>query len=171
MKRLWLMLVLAGCGEAPDLNDLECVGSDDLTCPTGYWCDHWGTQVSTCRDASKIGPPDLALEGVGLEKGAATGSSVLLSPKNGKTVYLRLRNRSTNEAFRPEVEVTAPTCTRLDKQTLRIVASIDPGASYEDGLTFIRPDPGCPSPATATVTMRLSGKAFTGTFGVEIAPD
>ncbi len=157
--------VSSACGEEPDLTYLNCVGADDLTCPSGFWCARRGESVSWCVDAAKSPPPSLGFVGVGRTRGSYQ-PEVELPAKGLTRFWVALQNLAGTRAQAPEVAFTAPACLHLDK-SLRITDHLKPGEQYEDGI-YAYPDPGCASPADVQVVMTLEGRSFTGGFRVSL---
>jgi hypothetical protein len=167
MKRALALVLFAGC--TPDLTNLDCATSDDLTCPTGYWCQEHSSDFSTCADISRVPIPDFTLDAIG-SMALPQGTLLTLVGGMNNTVFVRVHNLSTRDAETLIVTLTASSCTGLDGAGIDITDAIAAGGTYEFALPFIMPDVSCGADGTGNVYMLTEGKQFSSPFQVSVSP-
>ncbi len=167
MKRALALLLFAGC--TPDLTNLDCATGDDLTCPTGYWCQEHSSAFSTCADISRVPIPDFTLDAIG-SMALPQGTMLTLVGGMDNTVFVRVRNLSTRDAETLIITITADPCTGLDGAGVDITDPIAAGGTYEQSFPFIMADASCGTDGTGNVFMLTEGKQFVSSFQVSVSP-
>lgn len=163
MKALVILCALAGCA-AKSIDEIEIACNSDGDCPDGAWCDlRYNTNV--CRSLDGSSPPLIVYEGFVVDDNVVSTISV---PRATLTFHsFRLRNDGSQTYV--EVEVDAPACVDADSLVRSDGELVDEGTSLDADFT-VRPEAGCPSPATLTINVVASDRPFTFTSMISIAP-
>jgi hypothetical protein len=163
VKALVLLLALGGCA-AKSIDEIEIACNADGDCPDGAWCDlRYNTNV--CRSLDSSSPPLIVYEGFVVDENLVPMISV---PAKTLTFHsFRLRNDGSQTYV--EVEVDAPACVDADSLVRSDGELLDEGKALDADFT-VRPEAGCPSPATLTINVNASDRPFTFTAMISITP-
>ncbi len=139
-------IALAVCSCLGTVDNIPCDTS--ANCPTGYFCSSGGT----CNGHPEAAPK-VSFDGVRpkYSSGPFTGSVTIPASSVYSEVELQFSNGG-GYAMLGEITLDGPACLHVGSQARQLDNG---GSSFTVSATFGKVDPGCPSPATVTVTTHI----------------
>jgi hypothetical protein len=163
MKAFVVIAGLAGCA-ATSIDQVGIACAQDSDCPAETWCD-LRFRDNVCRELSAIQPPKIVFDGLLLNDQIV---STLTVPTHTVTFH-EFRVHDEGSETDAVFVITAPECVDASSSTRSDGELIRAGATFDGEFTTF-PDPGCASPATLAFEVTASGRVFTFSTTIQIAP-